>query len=149
MLLAYLKNPGIPVGIPRCHLVMEPKVVNGQRIYLFYRGTPLGESLLSVIDEFKDCRMITEAQIEIISDEFDRAMTEALSKVDDSQTVQITGTPVDFKRVNNYYQMFLEPATLVFPEKTVTSKCLEVVAVHGKEVKGDDVKKSGRKKKNT
>lgn len=104
-------------------------------VYNNYRAVPLGRSLKTVLDEFKDLGLIHNCQIELVMSEFDRAMTQHLDQLNNGSFNISVGTVTDFRRIDQVFKLLLAPAVIQFPEGTYTSESLEIVAYKGREAK--------------
>jgi hypothetical protein len=76
--------------------------------------------------------MINEDQANLLYDAFDRAMTQHLDTDPEGEFSISQGTTLDFRFIQSFYQVFLKPAIIKFPEGTYTSPALEIIAVNGK-----------------
>jgi len=111
----------------------DPVVIRGiPPIYKCYRSTPIGEALIDTLEKYKNANMLSENQMLLVLDEFDRSMTENLANIEDS-SCSIAGTTSSFSFVYNYYRIFMQPAIIQFKDRSYTSKCLQIFAVRDDE----------------
>ena len=115
-------------------------------IYEMYRGTPIGEALTSVLNDFKDVRMINDKQIELLLSEFDKQMTASLCNLPEENFSISQGNPVDHRFVSDYHHIVVTPATIQFSDGAVTTPSIEIISIRGDPKEPEDQPK-GRKRK--
>ena len=117
-------------------------------IYSMYQGTPIGEALVSVLNDFKDVRMISDKQIELLLNEFDKQMTASLCNLPDDNFAISQGNPVDHRFVSDYHSIIITPATIQFSDGAVTTPSIEVLAMRGEQKEPEDQQKRGKRNSN-
>ena len=107
----------------------DPKTYRGiPLVYPAYRSTPVGEALGSVLEELDENQIISMQLQQKILDKFDETMTRYMDQVPPS-TCQIEGTTINFQFIYNYFHIFMKPGIIKLQDKTITSECLEILAL--------------------
>ena len=111
------------------------KIKGYSPIYPAYRGTPIGEALDSVLEEFQENRIIGDDIKIKFFEEFDKAITKHMDNLPPT-SCRIEGTTVDFKFIYNYYDIFLKPGFITLDDgRTINSESIEIMALNDEEKK--------------
>ena len=116
-------------------------------IYSIYQGTPIGEALVNVLNDFKDVNMIKDKQMELLLNEFDKQMTASLCNLPDENFSLQQGTPVDRRFVSDYHSIVIHLATIQFEDGAVTTPSIEILAMRGDPKDPEEQPKKGRGRK--
>ena len=104
-------------------------------IYPAYRGTPIGEALDSVLEEFQENKIIDDDIKGMFFSEFDKAMTRHMDELPPTKC-KIEGTTVNFKFIYNYYNIFLVPGLITLDDgRAIESESIEIMALRDDEKK--------------
>lgn len=115
---------------------VEARILPGiPPIYPIYRSSPLGRSLRTVLQEFKDLGLIQSGQEEMLWDEFDRAATQHIDELPNGSFNLVRGTLANFQRGGTVRRLLVSPAIIEFPEGTYTTESLEIMAFEGNKKK--------------